>query len=269
MYPSKKIIETKLKFWHSSKKVNRWINDKQIFFILGIGRSGTQFFSQLLDKSKNAYVVHEPVRSDFRAYKEAFFNERKAYKYFKTFRKKEIYLRVKLNNMEVYGEVNSVIRRHCKAIRELFPKANIFHIVRDGRDVVRSMMARKTMTDEDQNTKNIRPIEGDPWFENWTEMNRFDKLCWYWDVENRYLHKNIDITIHFEQLISNYEYFNEKLLEPLNLEIPKEVWEREVKTPKNITKKYTIPHWNTWNPVKLESFNKICGETMKKLGYKI
>lgn len=261
------MIKTKLKFWYSSKKVNSWIEETNIFFILAIGRSGTKFFSQLLDKSKNAYIVHEPVKSDFRAYKEAFLSERKAYKYFKTFRKKEIYLRVKVKNMEIYGEVNSVIRRHCKAIRKSFPNANIFHLVRDGRDVVRSMMARRTMTSEDPNTKNIRPTIETPWYDEWANMNRFEKLCWYWDVENRYLYENIDTIIHFEKLISDYKYFNEKLLEPLNLDIPKEIWEDEIKAPKNVTKKHTIPHWNDWDLERLESFNKICGETMKKLGY--
>ena len=269
MFPSREMIKTKLKFWYSSKKVNNWINNKKIFFILAMGRSGTNFFSQLLVKSKNAYIVHEPIRSDFKAYKEAFFSEKKAFKYFKTYRKKEIYLRAKPKNMEVYGEVNSVIRRHCIAIKKIFPKANIYHLVRDGRDVVRSMMARKTMTNEDPITKSIKPTEVNPWYDKWVSMNRFEKLCWYWDVENRYLHENIDTIIHFEKLISDYQYFNKNLLSPLNLEIPKEKWEKEVKSPKNITKKHAIPHWNDWDAEKLESFNKICGETMKNLGYEI
>jgi len=269
MYPSRKMIKTKLRFWYSHKRVNSWFDDKKIFFILAIGRSGTKFFSQLLGKSKNAYIVHEPVRSDFRAYKKAFFSEKKAYNYFKNFRKKEIYLRAKLKNIEVYGEVNSVIRHHCNAIRQLFPNAEIIHLVRDGRDVVRSMMARKTMTSEDQNTKNIRPTNDNPWYDKWESMNRFEKLCWYWDVENRYLHKNIDKIIYFEKLISDYDYFNKNLLLPLNLEIHKEIFEKEIKSPKNLTKKHKIPRWNDWEPEKIESFNKICGETMKNLGYEI
>ncbi len=269
MYPSRKMIKTKLKFWYSNKKINGWIKENSIFFILAIGRSGTNFFSQLLNKSKNAYIVHEPVRSDFRAYSEAFFSEKKAYKYFKTFRRKEIYLRAKLKNKEIYGEVNSVIRRHCKAIRKSFPNASLFHLVRDGRDVIRSMTARKTMTSEDPNTKSIRPTKDSPWYDKWVSMSRFEKLCWYWDVENRYLHENIDTIIYFEKLISDYEYFNKNLLVPLNLEISKDIWEKEVKSPKNITKQHTIPHWNDWDPKKLESFNKICGETMKNLGYEI
>ena len=263
------MIKTKIIFWYSDKKINEWINSKKIFFILAIGRSGTKFFSQLLDKSKNALVMHEPVRSDFRAYQEAFFSERKAYKYFKNFRKKEIYLRAKDKDLEVYGEVNSVIRRHCNAIRETFPNAHIIHLVRDGRDVVRSMMARKTMTDQDANTKRIKPTKDSPWYDKWANMNRFEKLCWYWDIENRYLHENTNKTIYFEKLISNYEYIKENLLTPLNLDIPKELWEQEINNPKNVTKKYTISHWDTWEFDKLEAFNKICGETMKRLAYEI
>ena len=89
-------------------------------------------------------------------------------------------------------------------------------------------------------------------------MNRFEKLCWYWDIENRYLHENIDEIIYFEKLISDYDYFNKKLLMPLNLDIPKEIWENEAKTPKNITKKHTIPHWSDWKLEDLESFKRIC-----------
>lgn len=269
MYPSRIQIKTMLKFWITNKKVDRWIEYKKFFFILAIGRSGTNFFAHLLDKAEDAIVVHEPVRSDFRAYKEAFFSEKKAYSYFNSFRKKEIYLRVKDTNLEVYGEVNSVIRRHCKAIQRIFPKAKIFHLVRDGRDVVRSMMARKTMTREDFNTRNIKPTQSDPWFNKWDKMNRFEKLCWYWDVENRYLHENINTTLYFEKLLSSYEYFREYLLKPLALDITKEIWEEEIKTPKNVTQQYTIPQWNNWDPEKIESFHKICGETMKNLGYEL
>jgi len=234
MYPSRKMIKTKLQFWITNEKVNEWIKNKKIFFILAIGRSGTMFLSQLLNKSQNALVVHEKVRSDFRAYKEAFYSEKNAYKYFHKFRKKEIFLRNMKEDIEVYGEVNSVLRRHCNAIKNGFPTAKIIHLIRDGTDVVRSMMSRQTMTNKDKNTKNIAPKKGDLWYNNWEEMTRFERLCWYWDIENRYLNKNVEILIKFEDILSSYEYFKEKVLDFLGLNISKEIWQKEVNVPQNI-----------------------------------
>ena len=83
-----------LMFWITQKKVVKWLKNKKIFLILAIGRSGTTFLSSLLNNAPNAYIVHEPVRSDFRAYIEAFYSEQKANKYIKKFRKKEIYLNI-------------------------------------------------------------------------------------------------------------------------------------------------------------------------------
>lgn len=267
MYPSKKMIQIKLKFWISEKKVKDWIKNKKFFFILSMGRSGTKFLSYLLNLSINADVVHEPVRSDFRAYIEGFYSENKAYKYFQKFRKKEIYLRNRKKNVDVYGEINSVLRRHCNAIKKVIPEVKLIHLVRDGRDVVRSMMSRSAMTAENPITIKIKPTIADPYYDNWINMNRFEKLCWYWDVENRYLKENIEKTVYFEKLISNYSYFKENLLLPLELEIPENIWQKEINSPKNVSISYKIPHWTKWKQKELAIFNQICGDTMRNLGY--
>ena len=263
------MIKNRLKVWITTNTVEKWIKNTQIFFILAIGRSGTMFLSQLLNKSPKAFVVHEPVRTDFRAYKQAFFSEIKANKYFSKFRKKEIFLRNHKLNINTYGEVNSVLRRHCNAIKTSFPTAKVLHLVRDGRDVVRSMLSRKTMTNVDQNTKNIMPKNGDQWYDEWGNMTRFERLCWYWNIENHYLLDNIGKIIQFENLISSYEYFQEKLLIPLGLVIPESLWEKEINAPKNITSKYEFPHWTQWDSKRKSIFNTICGKIMKEVGYSL
>ena len=267
MYPLKKIVNTLPRFWITNRKVDEWFYNKNIFFILSIGRSGTQFLSNLLNLIPRACVEHEPVTNDFRSYQGAFYSEKKAYLYIKYFRKKEIYLRVKDKNINSYGEVNSVLRRHSKALRELIPNVKILHLVRDGRDVVRSGLSRKTMTTKDRITRNIRPSKGDPWYDEWKNMNRFERICWYWDVENRYLNKNIENTIRFEELISDFDYFEEILVKNLNLKISKDIWQKEILIPKNVSQEYKVPHWKKWDQNKKDSFLLICGETMKKLGY--
>ena len=48
--------------------INRWFAERNIFFLLGIGRSGTKFFSELLNSDKHAIVFHEPIPEDLDAF---------------------------------------------------------------------------------------------------------------------------------------------------------------------------------------------------------
>ena len=99
-------------------------------------------------------------------------------------------------------------------------------------------------------------------------MTRFEKLCWYWSIENEYLYNCCNGNfIQFEKILSNYDYFKEKVLEPLGLNIPKEIWEKEVKKPRNVSPTYKLPYWTKWNAWMKKRFWEICGETMKKLDY--
>jgi hypothetical protein len=263
------MIKQRFLFWITKKNIDKWVKNTNFFFILSIGRSGTNFFADLLNKTVDTYIVHEPVRSDHRAYQEAYHSEKKGLKYIATFRKKEIYLRARRKNIKTYGEVNSILRRHYLALLENFPEAQFFHLIRDGKDVVRSMMSRKTMTPEDRNTKMIYPLDGDPWKSLWPEMTRFQKCCWYWQKENDYLNAHIKNIVKFEDLLLDYKYFAENLLKPLNLEIPIEIWEKEKNLPRNITPNYKLPHWKEWDEELKSSFREICGKVMKYNGYSL
>ena len=100
-------------------------------------------------------------------------------------------------------------------------------------------------------------------------MKRFEKLCWYWKIENEYLNKNIEKTIMFEKLISDYEYFKTEILESLNLEISKKIWLENINKPLNVSKKYTFNHWMKWSDDDKIIFEQICGELMRKNGYQL
>src|SRR5215204_3331714 len=125
----------------TNRQVEQWIASKKFFFILALGRSGTTFLAHLLNMASNALVFHEPIRSDIDAYRRAFFSPDEAERYIASFRKKEMYLRTRTKDFRVYGEVNSLLRRHYDALSRHFPAAGFLHMVRDGRDVVRTMMS--------------------------------------------------------------------------------------------------------------------------------
>ena len=257
-----------VRFLIKNKNVDKLIKNKQFFFILAIGRSGTTFLSNLLNLSPNALVVHEPIANDIIAYNQAFNNEKNAYKYINSFRMKEIYYRIKKENFNVYGEVNGFLRRHCKTLINSFSNSDtkFFHLVRDGRDVVRSIASRKSFFD-DKNNKIIIPKQGDYYRQKWKTLTKFEKICWLWKEDNEYINKYVKERINFEQIISNYNYLKEKLLNPLGLEISEKIWKDKINKHKNITVEYKIPHWKEWDKEKIKTFNLICGETMKKMGY--
>jgi hypothetical protein len=269
MLPSRRIIFTKLHLWIRGRQFDEWSAQINLFFILATGRSGTNFLASVLDQAPGATVVHEPVPEDFRAYTAAFYSENAASRYIQGFRRKEIYLRMHRSQHESYGEVNSVLRRHANALQQAFPKANVVHLVRDGRDVVRSMMARRTMTDQDRHTAKIHPHSDDPWYSRWDHMDRFARLCWYWQVENRYLRETIARTVRLESLISNYDYFRQNLLVPCSLNLPASVWENSINLPANATKEHRMPPWPEWGHSRQQTFLDICGEEMTYNGYQV
>ena len=258
------------KFWISDRSINDYFQSHNLFFILAMGRSGTMFLSRLLNKEKSAAVDHEPVPGDRVAYIKAFYSEKAALKYIHNFRRKEIYLRVKDSPIQCYGEVNSTLRRHCLALKKYFDKAVLLHLVRNGKDVVRSIMNRWAFTPTDSQTyKAIAPPTNDPFREKWSSMSRFERVCWYWQVDNAYLRKHISNHIKFELLLSDYEYFVEYILEPLDLRITSAVWKKAVEKPVNVSFKTTFPQWSEWDRSLKDKFMKICGEEMIANGYEI
>lgn len=265
----REILPVKLRFWVSGRAVEAWIESTNLFFILGSGRSGTTFLANLLNKAAEAYVVHEPIRADFVAYRHAFHDATVAERYIKRFRKKEMYLRAYDRPITVYGEVNSVLRRHASALQQAFPDATLLHLVRDGRDVVRSMMARNTLLPDDPSTIGIRPVASDPWAEEWEKMDRFARLCWYWQVDNTYLRQTIGRTKQFEQILKSYDYFKSEILVPCGLKIPHSSWQQAVKKPSNATEQHQLPLWEAWSDAQQEIFLRICGDEMRKCGYEV
>ncbi len=253
----------------SKNKVNEWVKNWQFFFILGVGRSGTSFLSHFLNQAERTYVFHEPVFEDFYAHTRAHYSYNAAKTYIEGFRKKEIYLRMRNITHGIYGEVTATLRCHAGALLNAFPGVTLLHLVRDGRDVVRSAMPRRTMTIRNPFSLMIHPVDSDPWKSRWAGMDRFARICWYWQEENKRLRANIGKTIKFENIISDYEYFSTEVLQPCGIHIEKSVWESAVNQPRNTTSEFTMPKWDKWTPEQQKTFIEICGEEMAACGYKI
>jgi len=75
--------------------------------------------------------------------------------------------------------------------------------------------------------------------------------------------------IKFELIVSDYEYLKERVLRPLNLDIPYEVWDKFRRIRLNISRRRLLPHWSEWGVNIRNIFEKIRGDVMFELGYEL
>lgn len=253
------------------------------FFIFSIGRSGTTFLTHLLNKDPKALVLHEPYELDKKLLFYGYCNK------FNTIcdieLKKRFEILMNNNEYKIYGEINPYLRYHIEWIKNNFHKSILMHLIRDGRDYVRSAYNRNVFTPfEAQQT--IIPEDDDVFSNKWKYLNRFQKICWYWKSTNEYIFKNVNYTIKFEEVVNNYEYFKKFVSKPTNINVSKAVWQKYKNRPINYSNRFSIkntiknifksnnmnhktslPHWKNWDSKMIKEFNEICGSTMSKLGY--
>jgi len=258
---------TMMYFWLSDERIDEWLNSVTSFFLLGVGRSGTKFFAELLNKTNYTRVYHEPVTEDFLAIANAHKSREDAVTYMNKFRKKAMYVLGKKEGVKIYGESNSNLRFHAEALKLTIPNVKIIHVVRDGRDVVRSIMAKKHYLNGAKGHYNLIPNADDPLLREWHGLSRFEKICWLWLNANERVREFADVTLMFERLICDYNYFYENIVEYLGIEIPESRWKKEISKPRNITKKHSIPHWTEWEDELTRKFWRICKNEMSRYGY--
>ncbi|MBC8484726.1 MAG: hypothetical protein H8D45_01630 [Bacteroidetes bacterium] len=69
--------------------------------------------------------------------------------------------------------------------------------------------------------------------------------------------------------MSDYDYFVERILKPLCLKIPPELWQEAVEKPVNVSSRSTFPHWPDWDHSLKEKFVRICGDEIVANGYEL
>ena len=248
-------------------------NQDRLVFVLGSGRSGTQLISDLLEQSADAAIFHEPnFREDVGAMDVMRHDAALTERYWREFRCVEVYRRwTATPGKSIYGEVNGTIRYQAAAIRKLFPEAKLLLMVRDGRGVVRSVMGwPQFYGPRSKGAYALAPLSGDPFFEEWSRMSRFEKVCWSWRDTNEFLMDHIPAShwLQLERITSDFDYFTKQFANGVGIEISYEVWRaRVMRRSRNASSSYGFPAWEDWTREQKDSFVRICGDTMAKLGY--
>ncbi len=261
-----------LKYHTKSFSVNRsnihaLTSAHQLIFGLSSFRSGSTFLADLLAKNLPfAQVEHESNINDYWSYMNVLQEKQLAMHYFNSYRKYELLNRLDVDK-QVYIEMSPYLVLHTAALKKAFPNAILFHLVRDGRAVVRSMMAREIMGEKDPMTPLMQPPKTDPYSLKWDKMSRFQKVCWKWQYENKELRQQNLPLIHLELLLNDYHYFKTQVLDLLKIDIPYQNWEKARKNAQHASPRQLLPHWTKWDKKHLVQFEEICGEEMNKLSY--
>ena len=152
-------------------------------------------------------------------------------------------------------------------MKEVFPIAKQFHIVRDPKKVLRSLMSRELFDRKDPMAQIIYPPKEEAHSEEWSRMNRFEKLCWLWAADNKFIRENTHHTIRFEDLRKDFDQFDQDVLQYLGLEMSADSWQSDIDQVYNFTPHYTFPEYPDWTAEDKRSFERICGEEMTVYGY--
>jgi hypothetical protein len=256
----------------------------RFFFILALGRSGTNFLAGLLGNDRRGRVLHEPYRLDPQLMvlrRAGGFDS--ALDQMLSSRFEE--LLPPSGSAEFYGEVNSYLRYEADWLCARFDPT-LIHLVRDGRDFVRSAYIRGVYTPHEIDGP-VVPRDDDPFAGRWAEMTRFQRICWYWMHTNEYLASRVERCVRFEDLLRDYETLRKGILEPTGVQVPEAVWRAEIDRPKNTSRRYRIrlaaarllrgrkslprfdplPHWSDWEDERVRQFREICAPTMRRFGY--
>ena len=180
------------------------------FFILSTARSGSTSLARILDTANDASCVIEPSPNLAREHR-AWWDGRDVDA--ATLVEETIVPRVveALGRHSIYGEKNVTYGPFIRALWERLGCRFVF-LVRDGRDVVRSLLdwhagmfgdiyrecgepgplepaaveaaaALPAWRDESDYAR-PRPVPGDPWFERWEGLTRAEMCAWYWSRSN-------------------------------------------------------------------------------------
>lgn len=169
----------------------------------------------------------------------------------------------------VYGEVNNKARFYLPYLKMKFNPIVTLQLVRDGRDVVRSLHARQKYTGHDLHPP-LEPGPDDSLYGQWGELDRFQKLCWMWGFTARWVDKNTDTFIRFEDLLSNrgWDVLQHSLLLPMDIELEPAIWQHyRGQCIDASPQPFHLPHWQKWETWQTEWFWGLCGDMMRQFGY--
>ena len=240
-----------------------------------MGRSGTTFVANLLNCATGVSAGHERIGN--REY--WLLSWYLGSNYSRPFlRKEKTKIDQKFAGFSTYVDVNSYLQNSVDDLKSVFGTQQVLHLVRDPKEVVRSIYTRRNDIDIHLLPKTEKEVN------EWLDADRFYQVCKNWRIAMDQLVEKGVSTIQFEKITTDYSYLQERILDPFSIDLSKELWvaskdQRANKTPikpyrylyaKLKGKQFQpdeLGRYETWPTAYKEIYSELCEEYAKTLGY--
>ncbi len=173
-----------------------------------------------------------------------------------------------------YCDVNPYQYNLINFIHLTYPDAKFVHVVRNGYDCVRSFFQRTKSTYPDQpkagwsrySMAKPMPMDDDPWFDEWNDFDRLQKIAWMWTNINALIQERLQRVSRANQMILKLEEFSEqRVLQLLEFAGLPRQFDLEQLRLHNAQSELTLQ----WTSESIAAFNRIAGAQMKRFQYEV
>ena len=249
--------------------------DVECAFVLSTGRTGTATLTELFDHAPSVVATHEPNPQLLRERMEARYEiAGQPDRYWDIFAEARGYplLQAKRAGQQ-YIETSARLTFFAPVLHARMPNARFLYSHREPWDVVRSGMRRGWYRDHPNDPFRIRPVPGEPAYETWDRMTRFEQICWYWAAYNRFALDFYD-SVGGDRvlLVPSSRLFTGEALPDifsfLGLDLPPEqALQQELNAQHNAQHQAHFPEADDWTDEQREALRTYAGPEMERLGY--
>ncbi len=251
---------------------------KPVFF-LSTGRSGTRWFTELLEKSKNLSVHHNTApqlyeqsllayqlqKSDLAANKTV---EQLLAEIVYTARQ-DMMVETAARNKRLV-ETNNRITFFAPILAKCFPHAQFVHLYRDPAAFVKSGMNRGWYDDHIYDYARLFPVT-EPEAARWQDFSRVAKISWLWRETNQMIDGYLSALPAERYRRFNFSKLNtdevSSLLHWLDIDIKPNVISAQIKQKVNVQTSGNFPSWPDWAEADRQDFLQNVGDLSAYLGF--
>lgn len=238
-------------------------------FFISTGRTGTAFFTYFFDEvAENSWSTHEPHPAFKRRSFELTSRSPSFYEinYFRVPR----ILWHQFHDEDWYVETNYHLFSGIELLENAFRDPLTVHIIRDGRDVVRSWLNRGRYLNDPGSRLTPDDVNDSEAEKEWNDWNALQKIAWNWKTVNETIFRDSpDLTLRFESIFGEPHEDVFRLLEQMDgISVTEDETLEALNRKVNPTTHELVPEYEEWPDQWKEQFNEIAGDAMEEWNYR-